>query len=65
LSGSGVFLALLLDLHVVAHSATDDCASDCVVTSDVPAYTPDSGTAEASRRETGGSSEQRDENNWF
>ena len=64
-SGSGVFLALLLDLHVVPYGATHDGASDCMVTGDVPAYTPDGGTAEASRSEAGGSSEQRDENNWL
>jgi hypothetical protein len=64
LSGSGVF-PLLLDLHVVPDCATYDCASDCMMTSDVPAYTSDGSTAEASSCEAGGSSEQSDENDWF
>ena len=61
LSGGSVFLALLLDLHVVADRAAHCRTDDCVVSGNVAADATHSSAAQAAGCEAGGGREQRND----
>ena len=65
LSGRSVFLALLLDLHVMADSAAHHRAGDRMVAGKVSANPSDCGTAQATGSEARGCCEKYDENGGF